>query len=58
MPTYVRVTVGTRDEMAKFETAFVKCMGQPCEPPVNGAASLHNPALNPSELGRGEASFA
>ncbi len=58
MPTYVRVTVGTRDEMAKFETAFVKCMSQPCDPPVNGAASLHNPALNPSELGRGEASFA
>ena len=25
MPTYVRVTVGTADEMAKFQTAFKKC---------------------------------
>jgi histidinol-phosphate aminotransferase len=57
MPTYVRVTVGTRGEMAKFETAFVKCMNRPCDPPADGAASLHNPALNPSELGRGETSF-
>jgi histidinol-phosphate aminotransferase len=29
MPTYVRVTVGTSDEMAKFQTAFVKCMDMP-----------------------------
>jgi histidinol-phosphate aminotransferase len=26
MPTFVRVTVGTAPEMAKFQTAFVKCM--------------------------------
>jgi histidinol-phosphate aminotransferase len=26
MPTWVRVTVGTRDEMAKFQTAFQKVM--------------------------------
>ncbi len=26
MPNYVRVTVGTKQEMAKFQTAFVKCM--------------------------------
>ena len=26
LPTYVRVTVGTRDEMAKFQTAFLKVM--------------------------------
>jgi histidinol-phosphate/aromatic aminotransferase/cobyric acid decarboxylase-like protein len=26
MPTYVRVTVGTSDEMAKFQTAFKKVM--------------------------------
>jgi histidinol-phosphate aminotransferase len=52
MPTYVRVSVGTRDEMAKFQSAFVKCMDQ--QPSrANGAASLHNPALNPSELHRG-----
>jgi histidinol-phosphate aminotransferase len=25
-PTYVRITVGTRDEMAKFKTAFLKVM--------------------------------
>jgi histidinol-phosphate/aromatic aminotransferase/cobyric acid decarboxylase-like protein len=24
-PTWVRVTVGTKDEMAKFKEAFVKC---------------------------------
>lgn len=29
MPTYVRVTVGTADEMKKFEMAFVKCMDMP-----------------------------
>ncbi len=27
MPTYVRVTIGTADEMAKFKTAFAKVMG-------------------------------
>jgi histidinol-phosphate aminotransferase len=27
MPTWVRVTVGTQDEMAKFQTAFQKVMG-------------------------------
>jgi histidinol-phosphate aminotransferase len=53
MPTYVRVTVGTRDEMAKFESAFVKCMDKPSTT-VNGAASLHMPEFNPSELYRGE----
>ena len=25
MPNYVRVTVGTKDEMAKFQSAFLKC---------------------------------
>jgi histidinol-phosphate aminotransferase len=49
MPTYVRVSVGTRSEMAKFQAAFVKCMDQPSSM-GSGAASLHNPALNPSEL--------
>jgi histidinol-phosphate aminotransferase len=53
MPTFVRVTVGTKDEMAKFQAAFVKCMDKPATA-VNGAASLHRPALNPSELYRGE----
>ncbi len=49
MPTYVRVTVGTKDEMAKFQSAFIKCMDKPSST-VNGAASLHMP----SELYRGE----
>ena len=25
MPNYVRITVGTKDEMAKFQSAFLKC---------------------------------
>ena len=25
MPNYVRITVGTREEMAKFKSAFLKC---------------------------------
>jgi histidinol-phosphate aminotransferase len=49
MPTYVRVTVGTREEMNKFQTAFVKCMDMP--PAVT--ASLYDPHLYiPSELDR------
>jgi histidinol-phosphate aminotransferase len=56
MPTFVRVTVGTKEEMAKFQTAFVKCMDKPCAP-ASGAARLYAPALNPSELHRGEFVF-
>ena len=56
MPTYVRVSVGTKDEMAKFQAAFVKCMDQPSSA-VNGVVSKYVPALNPSELFRGETSF-
>jgi histidinol-phosphate aminotransferase len=53
MPNYVRVTVGTKDEMAKFQTAFVKCMDM-TPGTVNGAASLHLPDFHvPSELYRG-----
>lgn len=52
MPNYVRVTVGTTDEMKKFQTAFVKCMDMP-PGAVNGAASLHIPDYHiPSELYR------
>jgi histidinol-phosphate aminotransferase len=52
MPNYVRVTVGTKQEMAKFETAFVKCMDI-APGAVNGAA-LHLPEFHvPSELYRG-----
>jgi histidinol-phosphate aminotransferase len=54
MPNYVRVTVGTKEEMAKFQTAFVKCMDLP-PGTVNGAAALHLPEFHiPSELTRGQ----
>jgi histidinol-phosphate aminotransferase len=49
MPTYVRVTVGTRPEMQKFETAFVKCMDMPTS---TTAALVHPEWHNPSELYR------
>ena len=53
MPNYVRVTVGTKTEMEKFQTAFVKCMDLP-PGAANGAASLHLPEFHvPSELYRG-----
>ena len=57
MPTYVRVTVGTKEEMAKFQAAFVKCMDK-APAAANGAARIYNSALNPSELNRGDAVFA
>ena len=55
LPTYVRVTVGTKPEMQKFQTAFVKCMDK--MPASNVGAELHMPEFNglhvPSELYRG-----
>ena len=52
MPNYVRVTVGTKPEMEKFQTAFVKCMDLP--PGAANGASLHLPEFHaPSELYRG-----
>jgi histidinol-phosphate aminotransferase len=53
LPTYVRVTVGTKDEMAKFQTAFVKCMDMaPSTAPTT--AELYIPTHHiPSELYRG-----
>jgi histidinol-phosphate aminotransferase len=50
MPSYVRVTVGTNPEMAKFQSAFVKCMDAP---PSSVNASLHSELYVPSELYRG-----
>jgi histidinol-phosphate aminotransferase len=51
MPNYVRVTVGTKAEMEKFQTAFVKCMDMP--PGAVNGASLHMPEFHvPSELYR------
>ncbi len=53
MPTYVRVTVGTPEEMAKFQTAFVKCMDHSST--MSSGAELHLPEYHmPSELYRGE----
>jgi histidinol-phosphate aminotransferase len=53
MPNYVRVTVGTKAEMERFQTAFVKCMDMPAGA-ANGAAELHMPEFHvPSELYRG-----
>jgi len=49
MPNYVRVTVGTKPEMEKFQTAFVKCMDMP---PAAVNASLHAELDLPSELWR------
>jgi len=52
MPNYVRVTVGTKQEMERFQTAFVKCMDMP--PGAANGASLHMPEFHvPSELYRG-----
>ena len=52
MPNYVRVTVGTPDEMKKFQTAFVKCMDMSH---TTMGASLHIPEHYniPTELYRG-----
>jgi histidinol-phosphate aminotransferase len=53
LPNYVRVTVGTKAEMEKFQTAFVKCMDMP-PGAANGAAALHMPEFHvPSEIYRG-----
>jgi histidinol-phosphate aminotransferase len=49
MPTFVRVTVGTADEMAKFQTAFVKCMDMPVGAPTS-ASLQHEGLYIPSEL--------
>jgi histidinol-phosphate aminotransferase len=52
LPNYVRVTVGTKQEMAKFQTAFVKCMDT--APGTANGASLYMPEYHvPSELYRG-----
>lgn len=50
LPTYVRVTVGTPDEMKKFQTAFYKVMNEPTAPMTAHAALDHNDI--PSELMR------
>jgi histidinol-phosphate aminotransferase len=52
MPNYVRVTVGTAEEMEKFQQAFVKCMDMPVGS-KNSAYFDHGVNLYlPSELDR------
>jgi histidinol-phosphate aminotransferase len=53
MPNHVRVTVGTASEMARFQTAFVRCMDM--KPGTVSGAWMQMPELRniPSELHRG-----
>jgi histidinol-phosphate aminotransferase len=47
LPSFVRVTVGTADEMAKFQAAFVKCMDMPVTSPTvanSETSSLYIPS--------------
>ncbi len=50
MPTYVRVTVGTGDEMKAFQSAFLKVMNEPTKPT---AAHMEMLKHVPHELYRG-----
>jgi histidinol-phosphate aminotransferase len=52
LPTYIRVTVGTPDEMAKFQAAFVKCMDMPATSPAV-AYSQESELYIPCELEHG-----
>lgn len=45
MPTYVRVTVGTREEMTKFQSAFIRCID--IAPGDANHTALHNPIFEP-----------
>lgn len=49
MPTYVRVTVGTQEEMDKFKVAFKKAYETA---PLSASAYLENFVESPSELNR------
>lgn len=52
LPTYVRVTVGTTDEMKKFKAAFVKCMDRPITSASVAYTKPHDLYV-PSELDHG-----
>ena len=56
MPTYVRVSVGTQSEMARFQTAFVKCMDKAASS-ANGALAACAGA-EPERADRADAAFA
>ena len=50
MPTFVRVTVGTKQEMQAFQAAFLKVMNEPAKP-VSAHLDFHE-SMIPSELYR------
>ena len=50
MPNYCRVTVGTKEEMQAFQTAFLKVMNEPTKP-VSAMLDFHDRRI-PSELHR------
>ena len=52
MPNYVRVTVGTKPEMQKFQTAFVKCMDMTPAPAMGAHLDMQDFHI-PTELYRG-----
>ena len=52
LPTFVRVTVGTADEMAKFHEAFMKCMDLPVAPRTTAYLDPAAEFYAPSELDR------
>ncbi len=52
MPNYVRVTVGTAEEMDKFQQAFVKCMDMPVSSQTTAYLDHDHEFFVPSELDR------
>jgi histidinol-phosphate aminotransferase len=52
MPNYVRVTVGTAEEMDKFQQAFVKCMDMPVPSQTTAYLDHDQEFFVPSELDR------
>jgi len=52
MPSFVRVTVGTSEEMAKFQQAFVKCIDMPVPSQTSSYRDNSMEFFLPSELDR------
>lgn len=52
MPSYVRITVGTATEMAKFQQAFVKCIDMPVTSKTSAYFDNSTNFYVPSELER------
>jgi histidinol-phosphate aminotransferase len=51
-PTYVRITVGTRTEMDKFQVAFKEVMSGPTEPALHAQNPSTRAALGVRDLPR------